>query len=114
MEKIKDYKIIIIVGLVILGGAFYWFQIRPTTIKRNCSWFTEIIKADPGITKEQAEINKIKLNNGECSNSEGRLTSFSCYMLEKDTKERPPQPEKEVTNEATKNEYDMCLRQNGL
>jgi len=36
MEKIKQYKYIILIGLLILGFAFYWFQIRPAQIRREC------------------------------------------------------------------------------
>lgn len=36
MEKIKQYKVIIIIGLVIIGFGFYWFQIRPSQIRIEC------------------------------------------------------------------------------
>jgi len=37
MEKIKHYKYIIIMVLAILAGLFYWFQLRPTAIRKECS-----------------------------------------------------------------------------
>jgi len=37
MEKIKQYKYIILIVLIILAGAFYWFQLRPTMIRKECS-----------------------------------------------------------------------------
>ena len=37
MEKIKEYKGIIIIVLIITLGAFYWFQIRPTHIRKECN-----------------------------------------------------------------------------
>jgi hypothetical protein len=37
MEKIKEYKGIIIIVLVLVLGAFYWFQIRPIQIIKYCS-----------------------------------------------------------------------------
>lgn len=37
MEKIKEYKYIILMGLVVLGFAFYWYEYRPTKIKERCS-----------------------------------------------------------------------------
>ncbi|MES2023855.1 MAG: hypothetical protein V4439_04170 [Patescibacteria group bacterium] len=114
MKKIKENKEIVIIVVLVLGFLFYWFQLRPVMIKKNCSWFTEVTPADIGITKEQADINKIKLSNGECSDSQGRLSSFSCYMLEKDTAVRPPSPEKTETKEATKIQYDKCLKHNGF
>lgn len=37
MEKLKQYKYIIAIVLVILGFAFYWYEYRPTQIKERCS-----------------------------------------------------------------------------
>lgn len=36
MEKIKEYKYIILIILVILGFIFYWFQLRPLQIRKGC------------------------------------------------------------------------------
>jgi hypothetical protein len=37
MEKLKEYKyIILIIGLVVLGFAFYWYEYKPTKIKERC------------------------------------------------------------------------------
>jgi len=44
MEKIKQYKYIILIILVILGFAFYWFQLRPTQIRSKCWDTVEKIK----------------------------------------------------------------------
>lgn len=117
MEKLKQYKYIIIPVITILSFIFYWTEVRSVLIKKECSQYTEVIPADAGITKEQADINKKIYNQCKVDNPNGgRLypTSFKCFNLEKDIIERPPQPEKEVIKEATKIEYDKCLRQNGL
>ena len=37
MAKLKEYKYIILIGLVILGFSFYWYEWRPTKIKERCS-----------------------------------------------------------------------------
>lgn len=37
MEKLREYKYIILLQLVILGFAFYWFEYRPIKIKEKCS-----------------------------------------------------------------------------
>jgi hypothetical protein len=37
MEKLKQYKYIIILVLVILGLAFYWFQLRPALTRKECA-----------------------------------------------------------------------------
>jgi hypothetical protein len=36
MEKIRQYKYIILIILVILGINFYWSQFRPSQIIKNC------------------------------------------------------------------------------
>lgn len=37
MKKIKEYKGIIILVLILILGAFYWFEYKPTKIKERCS-----------------------------------------------------------------------------
>lgn len=36
MEKIKQYRYFVLVIIVLLGFSFYWFQIRPAQIIKNC------------------------------------------------------------------------------
>jgi len=39
MEKLKEFKYIILIALVILGFAFYWFEWRPIQTNKECaSW----------------------------------------------------------------------------
>ena len=112
---IEENKNIIIISVIILGFLFYWFQLRPISIKKNCSLVTEVIKADAGITKEQAIANKKELDRRITGiYSSGELSSFGRIQLLRNSIERPPQPERKETNEATKKEYDSCLRQHGL
>ena len=47
MEKIKEYKYIILIGLLVLGIIFYWFQIRPTQIVKNCIKETNNLFSNP-------------------------------------------------------------------
>ena len=37
MEKLKQYKPIILIALVVLGFAFYWYSYRPMKIVENCT-----------------------------------------------------------------------------
>lgn len=37
MEKLKQYKYIILIVITILGLAFYWFEWRPTQIRKECN-----------------------------------------------------------------------------
>ncbi len=36
MEKLKQYKYIILIGIVVLGAMFYWYSLRPSIIKKDC------------------------------------------------------------------------------
>jgi hypothetical protein len=36
MSKIKEYKYIILILLIILGFAFYWYGWKPSDIKKGC------------------------------------------------------------------------------
>lgn len=110
MKKIKGNKEVFIILLVLTLGSFYWFQLRPTIIKKNCSMYTEITPADSGVTKEQAEINKKEYES--CNT--GGVISAKCWLLGKNSDERLPAPETRKIRVASKNEYDSCLRQSGL
>ena len=44
MDKLKEYKHIIIIVLVILGVAFYYYELRPTQIRKECWARIEKIK----------------------------------------------------------------------
>lgn len=37
MGKIREYKGIIILILAVLAGAFYWYEWRPTQIRKECN-----------------------------------------------------------------------------
>ena len=37
MQKLKEYKYIIIIALLVLGVAFYWYEWRPIQIRKECS-----------------------------------------------------------------------------
>lgn len=37
MGKIKQYKYIIFIALVVLGFVFYWFEWRPAQIRKDCA-----------------------------------------------------------------------------
>ncbi|HEY4509252.1 MAG TPA: hypothetical protein VJC13_03195 [Candidatus Paceibacterota bacterium] len=36
MEKIKQQKYVILISLIILGFVFYWFELRPNNIRKEC------------------------------------------------------------------------------
>jgi len=36
MQKLKQYWAIILLVIIILGGAFYWYELRPIPIRKKC------------------------------------------------------------------------------
>jgi len=36
MAKLKQYWLIILIVLIVIGGAVYWFQWRPNQIRKEC------------------------------------------------------------------------------
>ena len=109
MDKLKQYKYILIPGIIVLGFVFYWTEVRSVLIKKECSQYTE--PADLGITKEQADLNRRKYNT-ECPKNPEIGPSVECFLLERRSVETPFQPEK--IRDESKKEYDTCLRRNGL
>jgi len=84
MKKINEYKGIIIIVLVLILGAFYWYQVRPTQIIKACWNRVEKIKNYKTPTKlsdfktirfspdsfaTEYLINKIKLGDQEAINN---------------------------------------------
>ena len=112
MEKIKQYKYIILITLAILEFAFFWFQVRPLTIKKSCSWFAYVIPVDAGVTKEQADTNKKALE--QCRLQLAPEKGIKPFWYPGNTEERLPTSERKAGREATKSEYDLCLRRHGL
>ena len=51
MKKIKEYWIIILLILFVVGGLFYWYELRPTKILKECSKWKELSFYDAGATK---------------------------------------------------------------
>lgn len=72
MKKIKQYKYIIITvsALILLGGAFYWFQIRPAQIRSKCMNLAQQGKqkegysglANLGLNPNNTKINELYSN----------------------------------------------------
>lgn len=119
MDKIKEYKYIILIGLIILGFVFYWTQIRPVVIKKECFWVTEITPAHEGMPK--AEFETTKRVAEEICNKESKINTDdengfnwnkTCNIP--DVSLMLPQPEKKEIRKATDKEYKSCLKENGL
>ena len=135
-------SLIIFILLCVLGGSFYWFEYRPTEIKKNCSYTTFTIPEVKAISKEEAEFSKSKnesckeqsetiLNEVLSGESAGYLKwqrqnsmdleAIDKWIVENECDNRYPikeeaeyQPPKEDRRDATEKEYNDCLRRNGL
>jgi hypothetical protein len=121
------------IGATFIG--FYWYSIRPSQIKQECSWVT---KTKPAIvyraamtTDEMQKKGMLKtckkspLSSGEPQFSREFLERRSEVLyngcladnkkaIAKYTKEQPAIPAKEYKDRATEEEYVFCLHKNGL
>ena len=81
MQKLKEYKEIIIIVLVLIVGAFYWFQLRPIQIRKKC-----MILAQQGISPtikddsfgENSAIDKYRAEKGILSSERINKLYFLC------------------------------------
>jgi hypothetical protein len=56
MKKIKEYKGIIIIVLVLILGAFYWFEYRPNMITKKCQKLSTLSESSDLINKSSSSI----------------------------------------------------------
>lgn len=112
--------------LLIIGGLFCWYELRPAKVKHDCSWHKVVDAAIPAISKEEADASKVAYdkciedNNKkkEEANKNGtawdkfNLSEYLCDHLKK--YERPFVPERTWYREAKDEEYDFCLHEKGL
>ena len=129
-----------IIGLLLLfmGGLFYWFAYRPANIRHECSWTRRVNPATPtenAITREEADASKIKFDlciqelpvkqkttrNGfdfsafELSPYPSAIDKLNCEsLLKKEHPVIPAKPEEVWYGEATKQDYEYCVREHGL
>lgn len=121
--------IFLIILLPTLSGAFYWFQVRPSQIKHECSWVkrhADAIPAKAGKTETQLKAEgKLKdcaaipaSSNNEPGVTFSLLRNNLCYVENAEViKRNKPQtyvPAKNWYEKATKEEYTFCLHDKGL
>jgi hypothetical protein len=116
LKSVKNPLIIIILVLIILGVSFYWFAVRPSQIRKECSWI--LVKA---YTQEEKNSAKKYLEEN-CPTADGiadRIiwknkgeVSQSC--IENMDMLYAPTGNKNQKRPATDNEYAKCLRENGI
>jgi hypothetical protein len=118
MDKLKQYKWLVLFGFVIIAGVFYWYQIRPAIIKHNCSWVKrheDAKPANPGVTQAEADINKQK--EATCNlKATSAFDRLNCKYAAPTSyvSPQPAVPAKDWYASANKNEYDFCLHDKGL
>lgn len=110
--------VVLVIILVLIGGAFYWYEWRPTKIKKDCSWVQKHSDTDIGLSKEDAKIEKEKCIEEANKNREygtwGDLNYNSKIDVCNSLWQSTPQPAKNWYEPASEKEYEYCLRKNGL
>jgi hypothetical protein len=139
---INSRKLIILVTIAVVGF-FYWFQLRPTIVRRQCSWFTyttstpavPAVPAFPGVNKEEAEKEFEELQStyktnkeAACTKGTDSLSKFVCDSVTPPPSSAeeliqaprpaipaiPEGPKVKVTRAASDQEYSECLRHAGV
>lgn len=111
--------IVVFILLLVFCSFFYWVQIRPSQIRKDCSWTKNHLDFYPGVTQQEADIQKEKCmeeNNkkhksGEMSDSWYEFNISACKEI---NIFRPSQPAKDWYEKATDKEYEFCLHSKGL
>ena len=117
------YQVVILIVLV-LGGLFYWFQLRPAFIKKECSWVEKHTEAVPEVT--QADIDQAKIDSANCNEikyPENRIQTVAewkeanaaahCRLLATGGP-RAAVPPKTYYEPASSAQYSQCLHAHGL
>lgn len=112
----KSYAIAL---LIVTSLLFYWFQYRPSKIKKECSWVhahTDAVAAQPSKTVEQLKQEGIYEN---CSSSDpGVVGNFYKDLCDRRMKVfmqgSPAQPAKDWDEKATTQQYTFCIHSKGL
>lgn len=109
---------IIIIAIVMVGSAFYWYELRPSKIKHDCSWVKKYSGAISEITQEQydecmdKQTNDRKKDFEDCKGKSGLFCDL--FLDSICPKPRNAQPAKDWWEKANKNEYDFCIHEKGL
>lgn len=103
--------------LTITGYLFFWFQIRPAEIRKECSAVEvheDAKPADPGLTKEEAEVKKEQCEKENCSDGNGGgKICWPCASIQSKPATEAADA-KDYSRQATEKEYEFCLHEKGL
>ncbi|OGC68474.1 hypothetical protein A2415_00020 [candidate division WWE3 bacterium RIFOXYC1_FULL_39_7] len=122
MKPLLITIVITIIGLLLVGGLFYWFQFRPTKIKHGCSWVkmhSDAIPARDGMTEgELKEKGLLKTCPSPPPSLLDQYISNKCEVQNQDiidaNKHQEYVPAKDWYREATPQEYSFCLHDRGM
>lgn len=126
--------VVIILVLLLISGWFYWFELRPSKIRQECSWVKhtdESIPAKPAMSEEELRAKSII---EDCKNPEGIFrdckgpgyTSIFCGSFEEECERknkriieeyktaRPTVPTKDWYSKSPEKQYDFCIKSKGL
>ena len=117
-DFVRRRKYVILV-IIILGSAFYWYEWRPVQIRHDCSWkkvHHDFEPAKPGLT-DLEKIDRIAACKAERAkdNQHMFLNIFTCEEIV--GKNAEPVAEKPAWDKWVKtsdSEYKFCLRDRGL
>ncbi len=97
--------------LGIIGGLFYWFEIRPTKIRQECSWVKKHTDAQPVIPP----MSDNEIRAAGCTNrGYGIYTDLVDKYCEEKKIGKPAEDAKNWIEPASKDIYDFCVRSKGL
>lgn len=118
MTKQNNKKVVLTaLGLLLFVGWFYWYEVRPSKIRAECSWVAKHSDAKPAYTGKTEDELKLEGALMNCSNTSGTYRQY-CESTNKVTIEswtpRSAEIERDVFVPATKTEYDFCIRSRGL
>lgn len=120
----KKHKLtaIFICFFLLLSFIFYWYELRPIKIKKDCSWTVRIMPSQPAVDAVSLEDAQSKNKENEeknppiCKTLKGLEKLLNnCESTDlRATPAKPAVPMKIIRENASNDEYQKCLRHNGL
>lgn len=121
----KKKLLLILLGMFLLVGWFYWFQYRPAKIRHDCSWVKRHEDAIPAIPSKTVEELKAEGLIKDCKKEpktnykylpqlNESCEYFNNQIIQKYKSSKPAEPAKDWWEEATEQEYKFCLHNKGL
>jgi hypothetical protein len=131
MKKIKPQTLYFLIGAILIvlllltvAGAFYWYEYRPTKIRQECSWVQkhqDAISYQPEKTEQQLRAEGAL---ADCTlpqrNVSGEIFDLNDFCVHRNkviidsNKEIQTQPAKDWTEKASTREYEFCIQSHGL